>query len=99
MSITKTTKIIKKKSLSLIPREAGSRSTAVACSEAGIETAACSETEDETSACSGAVIVDGRRRWHNGVQGDRRVRALGGFKKLLSATRKSVGPKFLRHET
>jgi hypothetical protein len=67
MSITKTTKNMKKKSLALIPREAGSRSTAVACSEARVKMAACSETEDETSVCSGDGIVDGRRRWHNGV--------------------------------
>jgi hypothetical protein len=54
---------------------------AAACSKAGDETAVSSKARDKAVACSG----------------DRKVRALGGFEKLLCVVTESVGPKILGH--
>jgi hypothetical protein len=47
----------------------------------------------------GSSGTDDRLWWHNGVLGDRSVRAHDGFEKLLSVARESVGPKILGHRT
>jgi hypothetical protein len=70
---------------------------AVVRSESEDEMTVSSKARDEAAVCSRAGIEDGRRRWHDGVKGDRRARALGSFKKLLSVARESTGPKILGH--
>jgi hypothetical protein len=62
-------------------------------SEAGVEAIVCFEAR--VMACSGAGSKDIKRRRHDGVLGDRRARALSGFKKMLSVARESAGPKIL----
>jgi hypothetical protein len=70
---------------------------AAACSKAGDKAVASSKAGDEVKMCSGARIEDGRWQWHDGVWGDRRARALGSFKKLLSVVRNSTGTEILGH--
>jgi hypothetical protein len=70
---------------------------AAACSEARDEAVVSSKARDEATACSRAGLEDDRRQQCDNVQGDRRARALGGFKKLLSVARDSIGPEILGH--
>jgi hypothetical protein len=66
-------------------------------SKARHEAVVSSKAGDEAAVCSGAGIEDGRRRWCGTVWGNKRARALGGFKKLLSVMRESTGTKILGH--
>jgi hypothetical protein len=53
---------------------------AVARSKARVEAAVCSKDGDEAAVCSRPGIEDGRRRWHDGVYGNRRARESAGLK-------------------
>jgi hypothetical protein len=56
-----------------------------------------SKAGDEAAACFEDGIEDNRRRRRGGVWGDRRLRALGSFKKLPSVARESTGTEILGH--
>jgi hypothetical protein len=75
--------------------EEGGGGDAAACSEARDQAAASSKTGDEATTCSRARIEDGRWRQRNSGWGNRRARALGGFKKLLSVARDNTGAEIL----
>jgi hypothetical protein len=62
------------------------------------EAVVSSKAGDEAAACSEDGIEDNMRRRRGGVWGDRRLRALGSFKKLPSVARESARTEILGHE-